>query len=77
MTPPGLLFAAAALFPAMAGAPGEAGPERNRPLAIALCSGGSLALPLDGDGRPAPGTAPDCAKGCHAGGRERRIDRGR
>lgn len=73
MTPPGLLFAAAALLPAMTGVPGEAGTERVRSLALALCGGGSLMQPLGND-RPAPATTPCCTKGCHAGGRRRRGD---
>lgn len=75
MTPPSLLFAAAVLVPAMTGAPGDAGAERVPTLALALCAGGSLMLPLGN--QPAPGTAPCCAKGCHAGGRRRRHDRAR
>jgi hypothetical protein len=76
VTPSTLLFAAAALVPAMTGVPGGTGAERVRTLALALCAGGSLMLPL-GDQRPAPGTAPCCAKGCHAGGGRRRTDRTR
>ena len=37
MIPPGLVFAAAALLPAMTGVPGEAGGERARSLVLALC----------------------------------------
>ena len=77
MTPPGLLFAAAALLPAMTGVPGEAGAERIRSLALALCGGGSLVLPIEGNDRPTPATTPCCAKGCHASGRPRRSDRSR
>ena len=75
MIPPGLVFAAAALLPAMTGVPSEAGSERARSLVLALCGGGLLAVPLGGGDPPAPGTVPSCAKGCHAGGRRRHNDR--
>lgn len=77
MTPPGLLFAAAALLPAMTGAPGGAGAERVRSLALALCGGGSMMVSIGGSDAPAPATTPCCAKGCHAGGRRQRRDRPR
>lgn len=74
MTPPGLIFAAAALVPAMTGSPGVASAEQTRSVTLALCSGGGMTVPL-GHGQPAPGTAPCCAKGCHSSGQRRRIDR--
>jgi hypothetical protein len=74
--PPALLFAAAALIPAMTGTPGDAGAEQVRMFTLALCAGGSMMLPL-GNQQPAPATAPCCAKGCHAGGRRRRGERTR
>lgn len=77
MTPSGLVFAAAALLPAMTGVPGEAGSERGRSLLLALCGGGLMAVPLGGDDPRAPATVPCCAKGCHAGGRRRQNDRAR
>ena len=70
MTPPGLLFAAAALVPAMTGSPDATTVERTGPLALALCAGGSMMQPL-GPRQSAPGTAPCCAKGCHAARRRR------
>ncbi len=75
MTAAPLVFAAAALLPAMTGAPGGSAVEHTRSLALALCGGGSMTLPIDGPQRPA--TAPCCAKGCHAGGRRRKADRPR
>ena len=71
MTVSGLIFAAAALVPAMTGVPGQTGAERVRALTLALCGGGSMILPLGENGLPASGTTPCCAKGCHAGGRRR------
>ena len=69
MTPPSLLFAAAAMLPAMT-APAE-GALQNATggvLAVGLCNGGSIALPL-GSGAP-PATSPCCAaKGCRTGGK--------
>ena len=78
MTQPSLLFAVAALIPAMT-APAERAPQppAASTVAVALCNGGSMALPLHGD-PPAPATAPCCcAKGCRTGGKRKRIDRGR
>ena len=76
MTPSSVLFAAAALIPAMT-APGEGAPQLSAAgaLVVALCNGGSMVLPLTG-GTPSPATAPCCcAKGCRAGTRRKRIDR--
>jgi hypothetical protein len=75
MTPPALLFAAAALVPAMT-APSEGAPQPSAAtsLVVALCNGGSMALPL-GPGAPSPATALCCcAKGCRSDKRKR-IDR--
>jgi hypothetical protein len=74
MTPPGLLFAAAALVPAMF-APSEGSPQLSLAgtLAVALCNGGSMVLPL---GSGAPAIEPCCcAKGCRSEDKRRRIDR--
>ncbi len=70
------LFAAAALVPAMA-VPWEGTPKLSAAGAfvVALCSGGSMVLPL-GSGAPAPDGAPCCcAKGCRSGDKRKRIDR--
>lgn len=74
MTPPALLFAAAAMIPAMT-APAEGTPQITgaAALAVALCNGGSMVLPL-GSGGPQPVTPCCCAKGCRARTRKR-IDR--
>ena len=76
MTPSALLFAAAAMIPAMtAPAEGVLHAASESPLAVGLCNGGSISLPLGGSGAP-PATAPCCAaKGCRTGARRRRIDR--
>ena len=70
--PPGMLFAAAALLPAMTGSP-VAEQARGGVLALALCNGGSVTVPLGGE-RQGRGTAPCCAKGCHTSDKRRRID---
>jgi hypothetical protein len=74
MSPPSLLFAAAALLPAMT-APSEGTPQLSTvgALVVALCNGGSMTVPL-GSGRQ-PASAPCCcADGCRTGKRKR-IDR--
>jgi len=72
MTPPLVLFAAAALIPAMT-APSE-GLAQVSPvsaLIVAFCGGGRMVLPL-GNGAPAP-QACCCAKGCRSESKRRRI----
>nr|WP_166179002.1 hypothetical protein [Altererythrobacter segetis] len=73
MSPAGLLFAAAALIPAMT-APSEGTPQLSAvgALVVALCNGGSMTVPL-GRG-PQPATPCCCAKGCRSGAKRRRID---
>jgi hypothetical protein len=75
VTPPALLFAAAALLPAMT-SPSEGAPQfaGSAALIVALCSGGSMAVPLGGDA-PQPVTSCCCAKGCRGGKKRKRIDR--
>jgi len=76
MTPPALLFAAAALVPAMT-APAEGAPQVSAAAAllVALCDGGSMVVPL-GTGAPLPTATPCCcAKGCRGGDKRKRIDR--
>ena len=74
MNPPVLVFAAAALIPAMT-APADGTPRTigTATFAVALCDGGSLVLSLGG-GAPQPATPCSCAKGCREA-RRRRIDR--
>jgi len=78
MNPPALIFATAALIPAMTatseGTPQMAGPAA---LALALCNGGNMVLTL-GSGQPQPASPCCCAKGCRGDKRRprpRRIDR--
>jgi hypothetical protein len=70
---PALLFAAAALLPAMTAPQGPAQMTEVAALAVDLCNGGSLLIPL-GTGAPLPATPCCCAKGCR-GGKRKRIDR--
>jgi hypothetical protein len=74
MTPWALLFAPAALLSTIT-SPAEGVPQLNvaGALVVALCNGGSTALPL-GSGAPQPATPCCCAKGCR-GGKRKRIDR--
>lgn len=79
MTPPSVLFALAALLPAMT-APAEGTPQPPAVVAlvVALCTGGSTILPLRSDNAPPPAMAPCCcAKGCRTGGKRQPIDRKR
>jgi hypothetical protein len=71
MSPPSLLFAAAALVPAMT-APADGAPQLSAASALlaALCNGGSMVLPL-APGAPQPATPCCCAKGY----KRKRIDR--
>ena len=71
MTRLSVLFSAIALIPAMTGPLPEL--VRDGKLIVALCNGGTIALPLEG--RDAPrGTVPCCAKGCRAGEKRKRFD---
>jgi hypothetical protein len=74
MTLPSLLFAAAALIPAIT-SPAEGAPRSPMGMLVAaLCNGGSIAMPL-GPGSAPPATAPCCcAKGCRTGARRKRFD---
>ena len=76
MSAPSLLFAAAAMIPAMtAPAEGVLHAAADGPLVVGLCNGGSVAIPF-ANGTPPPATAPCCAaKGCRTGDKRRRIDR--
>lgn len=73
MSRPSLLFAAAALLPAMT-APAEGTPlAAAGALIVALCNGGSMSVPAGGGSQP--GSACCCAKGCRTETRRKRIDR--
>lgn len=63
-------LAAIALVPAMTGVPQDDAP---RAISVALCGGGVLSIPIDGE-TPARGIAPCCAKGCRSSRRKRGID---
>jgi len=66
------LFGALALLPAMVG-PLEA---QGRSLALPLCGGAALAIPMPaGDAPPGPPQGPCCAKGCHCDSKRKRLDR--
>ena len=67
------MLALVALVPAMTGPVGGQAADHN-PI-VALCGGGTLAIPFDGQPAPGPATAPCCAKGCHSRDRRRTIDR--
>ncbi len=71
---PAPIIALAALIPAMAGPL----PSTSKPitLELALCSGGSVTVPIGGNAPPGEGSSPCCAKGCHSGDqRKKRFDR--
>nr|WP_240654629.1 hypothetical protein [Croceicoccus ponticola] len=63
-------FAAVALLPAMTGVPPA---DAQRTIVVALCSGGSIVIPLGQTGT-ARSTTPCCAKGCRTR-RKRPFDR--
>ncbi|WP_159980981.1 MULTISPECIES: hypothetical protein [unclassified Novosphingobium] len=66
------LFGALALLPAMVG-PLEA---EARSLALPLCGGTALAIPMPArDAPPGPPRGPCCAKGCYTDGKRKRLDR--
>ena len=70
MSPPILLFAAAALLPAMT-SPSEGAPvSAAGALIVALCNGGSMSVPLSGGSQPAAPCC--CAKGCRTGAKRKR-----
>ena len=63
-------LAAIALVPAMTGLPPA---DAQRVITVALCTGGSLTIPVGGEA-PAKGAMPCCAKGCREK-RRRPVDR--
>lgn len=64
------LFGALALVPAMVG-PLQA---EAHGLAVPLCGGGSVSLPVPGrDAPPGPAQGPCCAKGCQSDSRRKRL----
>ncbi len=69
MSLPARIFALAALVPATLGPSLTAGSEA---LTVALCGGGSISIPT-GSPLQNNGTAPCCAKGCHADDKRKRT----
>ncbi len=73
------LVAMFGLLPAMTGplpASQEGGAQGRRVIEAALCNGGAIVIPIEGPASPGGGgTAPCCAKGCHAGSTRKRFDR--
>jgi hypothetical protein len=76
MTVSSVLFAAAALIPAIT-SPAEGTPQG--PLAgalvVALCGGGAIALSLGDQSAPPATPSCCCAKGCRTGKKRGRADR--
>ena len=48
-------------------------PEESRALTVALCGGGEITIPIDGEQEP---PAPCDAKACHASNCRKQFDRG-
>lgn len=72
----GEVLALVALVPAMTGPVGNAeGGSSARSAFVALCGGGTLLIPFDGQPLRGPATAPCCAKGCHSRDRRKAFDR--
>ncbi|MEL1249672.1 hypothetical protein [Aurantiacibacter gilvus] len=72
----GEALALVALVPAMTGPVGSAeGGSRAGSAFVALCGGGTLVIPVDGQPTRGPATAPCCAKGCHSRDRRKAFDR--
>lgn len=72
MSSPALLLAAISLVPAMTGplAGGQA-----REIAIALCNGGSISIPLEQGPTQGDENGAHCAKGCHSTRPRKSVDR--
>jgi len=66
-----MILSGLALLPAMFGPL----PAQAKQLAVSLCGGGTLDIPLGGGNGPTKGTTPCCAKGCHSGQSRKRLDR--
>lgn len=72
----GETLALVALVPAMTGPVGSADSGSFAESAlVALCGGGTLVIPFDGQPLRGPVTAPCCAKGCHSRDRRKAFDR--
>lgn len=64
-----------ALFPAIVG-PLPVTAASALTLELALCNGGSVSIPVEGNGPAVPVTTPCCAKGCHSRRRGQSFDAG-
>lgn len=65
------LFGLLALVPAVTGP----APARAQTLAMALCGGGTVTVPVTPAGAPGMPQGPCCAKGCHSSSSRKRIDK--
>ena len=65
-------FVAVALIPAMTGSLVAASPQA---IMVALCGGGTMAVPSGAPQLPGSANTPCCAKGCHGSSERRRLDR--
>lgn len=72
MSSPALLLAAISLVPAMTG---PLAGEQAREIAIALCNGGSISIPLGQDPTQGDENGAHCAKGCHSTRPRKSVDR--
>lgn len=72
MSSPALLLAAISLVPAMTGPVAEG---QAREVAIALCNGGSISIPLDQAPAQGDENRAHCAKGCHSTRPRKSVDR--
>ena len=72
----GEALALVALVPAMTG-PVESAEGRSSAGSafVALCGGGTLLIPFEGQPTRGPATAPCCAKGCNTRDRRKAFDR--
>lgn len=72
----GEVLALVALVPAMTGPVGSTeGGSAAGSAFVALCGGGTMVIPFDGQPMRGPATAPCCAKGCQSRDRRRAFDR--
>jgi hypothetical protein len=67
-----VLFAALALIPAMIG-PVQSSSIRT--ITVALCEGGTMAIPVGGSPSGPESKGACCEKGCHSSSSRKRLDR--
>ncbi|MFB0610793.1 hypothetical protein [Aurantiacibacter poecillastricola] len=63
----------AALVPAILGGVAQPGGSPGE-LLVAMCQGGTFAIPLEREGPPAMPVTICCAKGCHRRGERKLVD---